>query len=35
VVQAVRNSLDLDSIFMGAAESISAFLKAKVAIVQY
>jgi diguanylate cyclase (GGDEF)-like protein/PAS domain S-box-containing protein len=35
VVQSVRSSLDLETIFMEAAASISASLKVEVAIVQY
>jgi PAS domain S-box-containing protein len=35
VVQAVRSSLNLETIFVRAAESISAFLAGEVAIVQY
>jgi PAS domain S-box-containing protein len=35
VVQAVRSSLDLETIFMEAAASISTFLEVEVAIVQY
>jgi PAS domain S-box-containing protein len=35
VVQAVRNSLDLDTIFVEAAAAISSFLEGEVSIVQY